>query len=762
MARERTLMADGPDITPDIEAPIVPEQAERIAQERARRAAETQPQTLPTEAQTEQPQPAEAQQREASETSQAYRNELLTQLNIARNFPQERDRIFDERYPKEEVNLPDGSKEVRRPTFDSLSPQDRQRITVEIDAQAIKNLQTNSQMGVESFDEVSAQVEFNPRTQEKIEVRTALGRRIVIMPKTDQGKIDRMREVLGRIEATKDADGGEVNRIPFQEITQVINAFREDKDPAKRDLAQKMYSELDTRTTFHSIYLQYQKAGDVAAIFGTLQQLRADQLEVLFKKVEGVAEAFNIYENQAEEFIRASSNVTRQNELRTRFAQDRRLIDSLPLKDETADKVAPVRIAERLWEMTGRRAMHDRLEVKDPAKDAKSQVEKGDVQFIGGSLTGGNFAERRILRLRDYMRTQVGIYNPQIQLLDGIDLKTNDFITNMVGDIENDQKKKFEDSYRREIDQYLREGGEEPEIYQRFQELYNRYFNEGFAEYNDKGELKLSDKSITKGNAQASRDKAIKRLAEIDAYNQTKYILGGELVNDQVVGGLSKVRKRVESSGQEYGEEWEGDWLVKWEEKNGKWAKRKVLLDAPDPDSAEIQPETAPQFITKIRWGEIDFGALGDNPMLGWSLYSVQMPDAVRPLVMSEKADSFLRKPTYDTLKAMNETLIYLTSGWKEAKTKLLQNLVVFQRTQQKKALGIPNISYVEGDEMIINAVRDIFITQDEKKKVDDALGKTGWLGFLGKRQLYLHLFNPLNFIVVAIWDAIKKGMSTK
>lgn len=273
-----------------------------------------------------------------------------------------------------------------------------------------------------------------------VEVKSSVGiPRYVKMPIADEGKRYYVGEVLARIEATPEAEGGFTDRLSLEEIALAITAIIENPEKYSQDqnLGQELKKKFLARLRVHGVYQQFSKASTAKDVVQILSPVTADELNTLFKEIPEVVKAFLLLEDRAEEFLKASEKD--REKIRKEIANE--TIGEKPnikgLRD--IDTFWAQRIGERLWEITGRRAARDRLvptELKpgqDPEEALKDAYnEYGKVTFLGRGANAGNFHVRRALQFKRWVRQTSEVHRPFLQLLDGWDLAGKDLFTRLV------------------------------------------------------------------------------------------------------------------------------------------------------------------------------------------------------------------------------------------------------------------------------------------------------------------------------------------
>lgn len=273
-----------------------------------------------------------------------------------------------------------------------------------------------------------------------VEVKSSVGiPRYVEMPIADEGKRYYVSEVLARIEATPEAEGGFTDRLALEETALAITAIIENPEKYSRDkdLGKELKKIFLARLRLHGVYQQFSKAPTAKDVLQVLAPVTAEELNTLFKEIPEVRKAFMLLEARAEEFLGGSEKDRK--DIIEKIANE--TVGEKPdieyLRD--IDHLWAERIAERLWEITGRRAIRDRLIPSELEKDKNPEEalnyaynRQGEVIFLSGGATAGRFYLRRALQFKRYARQTSGLYRPFFQLLDGWDLGAKDVFTRLV------------------------------------------------------------------------------------------------------------------------------------------------------------------------------------------------------------------------------------------------------------------------------------------------------------------------------------------
>lgn len=566
---------------------------------------------------------------------------------------------------------------------------------------------------------------------ESITIRTERGVYTVEWPKDNEAKREYMRQILWRVEQTKEADGGLVNRPALVEASQIIPALAEKAADPKQNLSQperlelqilsqELNQEFNYRLFFHQLYLQYEKAGSAGDDFNIIAQMRKEHLNFFFKELPQVGEAFNKLEEKADNFLITTPDGRSQirEEITQEINADEIKNPTLPpiLDGTSRDFHWAQQLGERLWEITGRGAIREKLLYEGKARTLE-EIEELDkqgknvssVRFLRGDVSGGTFAMRRILKVKEYLYASLGPLRPQMKLLKDVDFRTKDYISWVIGGIEG--------YHRNKIYQDLTEKGLEHDEADSFSKeaayLVVKDIFGGLEKERPKDESgKLKNTFIEE------RENLDQNGNPVGTFREVRYVL------KDLQGKTDDKKNRS------YEYEWS-------------W---------PTLDNAE-----SAKYVTNIKWDQIDFNIGGDNPMLPWALYNVSLPDGLRT-ALTEETGSFLRKPSYDSLKALNKSLEYQQGSQYETRAKLLGNLIKFLRFDNRKTFGVANLNFAAANNLIDIAARENYIPLDRKEEVKkETLDRSD---IIRKVRMFSHYFNILEFLLGILQSGAKSAIS--
>lgn len=272
-------------------------------------------------------------------------------------------------------------------------------------------------------------------------IHTQAGNREIGIPwPKDRSKgVERMRDILSRVEHTNEPDGGLVNSEELRLLGRLISGLSRAEKEEDKVLGEKMYAEFEARTTFHAVYLKYIQAPDAASVKNILEPMKKEYLNTLFRDTPAVWEAFLGYEANAKEFLRAREATIAgegsKSQVREKIARKVSL-DLTDSEDNWEKFLWAQNIAERLWSVTGRRAAHDELQSKDPAVNIEEAKAKGDLTWLDADATGGETAIRKINRVNDWVLTQKKDLRLFTELATDVDLSSKDFFSTLPGSVE--------------------------------------------------------------------------------------------------------------------------------------------------------------------------------------------------------------------------------------------------------------------------------------------------------------------------------------
>lgn len=599
--------------------------------------------------------------------------------------------------------------------------------------------------------------------EESITVRTEFGYREAFVPEDDQRKVEWMRKILNDVEKTKFPTGDDVTKFDLIELALVISALRkwdeeitddlpeEEKvrkraeENRRRSLGERMYAEFQARLHLHNAYLQFEKAGDLETIDGIVSSFTADHLNFLFR--ESASHGLYIWrgivylEQNATKVLKSRGDQIRLWERELEASIVRQEGSTISVESTVGARVT----ARRLWEMTGRSAIRDDLVKKETkTKPRQEDKEKGEVVFMG-ETNNGTFVMRRLIQFKQFIFAQISTY-PEFKwyLLGGKKKSLDRAVTK--GD---DGKFRIDYPDINFIDVDL--GTEDffkslPETLVTYYEtiLFEKYVN------NPDETIDIGEGHLTEVIRINDRAEFVLAKAKENAFRVVQIQTGIPLEEDKV----DPITKRMRY----------------------KWSDRE---DPVDPNSRRL----GYYDLTRVKWGVeglkdaekdelrtilgeipvIDFNRFGSNPMNLWGFRKLSLPDKIREALITNP-DSFLRKPTYESLKKLASVLQYLGGSYDETKGNFLANLVLYERYFIKELRGF-NYNLAEVDGEIHRALADNFVTKGNSQKAKEALWDSIPMPYLKKlkgKALVFEFFNPLLFVIAAVVDAIRRGFAGK
>lgn len=299
---------------------------------------------------------------------------------------------------------------------------------------------------------------------EKTEAITAKaegGETTYYWPESDEGKIARMRDYLALVESTNQPNGGAAYKNLMEELGLVITTLISERfsaDPEKekrwRNIGSTLLREYQARMALHNQFLEFMVAGDGEKVSNALKPLRGEYLNLIIKDLPEVWKGFLLYEANAKRLLRAQGIQIEQirQEIRTGIEISRR--SHPPLDAQSAQ-----RMAERLWMTLSRRAVHNEVVDKNSRQvvtDEKKKREAGyEVSFLAEEQGGsGPQTLLKIMQTQNWLCTRkkdFDIGNPQIDLLDGVDLDQQEFFSFFAGQIEEFYEKLLYERYRETV-----------------------------------------------------------------------------------------------------------------------------------------------------------------------------------------------------------------------------------------------------------------------------------------------------------------------
>lgn len=297
---------------------------------------------------------------------------------------------------------------------------------------------------------ISGGVEDRGGETEPITVITPEGGKVEFQwPRSKEGKIARMREILLKVEESGAADGGLSSRQSMRELELVINALATDATKVdKRKIGLEMFQETAARLTLHASYLEFGGATDGEKIHNAVKPIQAGHLNFFFHNLEGFWKSFLTYDQNSTEYLKEARSGRSDN-----FdAQVREKI----VRDESSFAKVTARSAQltsqRLWQITFRAAAKDILVNKDTLAPATEEDrKKGNVEFLGNPQ-GGNSSAAREIQFVNWLykqKNELKLVDEQIHLMDGVPLGAEEFFVSMPGKIETFYKELLSAHYSR-------------------------------------------------------------------------------------------------------------------------------------------------------------------------------------------------------------------------------------------------------------------------------------------------------------------------
>lgn len=534
---------------------------------------------------------------------------------------------------------------------------------------------------------------------ERITVRTQVGTsRTVMMPKDEGYKIVYFRDILAKVEASAEESGGMAYQQKLQDIANVVESFLTRPEYAHyRDIGHRMYEEFVARLSFHSVYKAYSQVSQKEGMTRAFENVRLKHLVTLLKTKE-LQIAFSYLEKHADAYLRALSVSKGEQFLKDAVGEIERerqaRLDQIPdqqrsekdkithiglksqlkfLDEKELDQMWAMRVAERLWEVMGRKAIHDCVVLADPSKIAeaegngvkadkkeelrikKEKFEKGEGKFKAGSYApSGMYFGRRLLRFKDWAYTNVTEYRPHLELLEGFEFGTKDYISYILKRTEDVYAKRLRDSY-----------------YDTGKDLAGRTV--------ESANVKV------KGNYKAAEARAGK-----EAYLYVSKIFGGvKKVVKKVEGEEDKKEPDLEKEATDsikarrraaQEKDWErkiSDEELREEIEELKQVKIEIdgkfynldQLEWPklliNKDEEEFSDRTDDNKyndnVANMDWDALadELGAQGEFPMTYWAVFHQMLPEDARSKIMSGGREAFLNTPNTGTLRALKDVFIY-------------------------------------------------------------------------------------------------------
>lgn len=518
-------------------------------------------------------------------------------------------------------------------------------------------------------------------------------------PKSDEGKINRMRDILALVEKNPEQNGGASLRLYVEELELVINALISERNPdnSRREewnkIGIEMMREYRARMIFHNQYLQFSVAGDGDKVSDALRPMLAGYLNLFFKEMPEVWEAFKLYETKAPELLSAQGWQVDEIKKRILGELQKGKKGKYPVDFEAAQ-----RIAERLWQITARKAIHNCLVDKnsrEPVTDEKKKRESNyEVAFVSDDPGGsGQLTLLRLLKFQDWLCTKKKDFNisaPQINLLDDVKLGGQDFFSFFAGKIEDYYEKILYEKYKGEL-----------------------------------GEAKWKEAKI-KSQTNARQVAEILTGVQKDPKYKDK---------EQRVRDIDKVTGEPAF-----------DWPSVINISGFKWN----VDDIPPDKRAELN-----QILGATNVRGVDFDVLGEKAMESWSVLKVRFPDG-RRAALAENENSFIRNPNEKALFELNSKF---ATEW-ESKEKLLENFAKLAKSKEYTEIGKPQYTR-EGIIALLNKAAGIvdesqvpFIKpQDKAKNQRNILHENFLVRFVRSRPVKF----AYSFIYGLLWGLIEK-----
>lgn len=547
-------------------------------------------------------------------------------------------------------------------------------------------------------------------------VSPTAGEIVFAWPKRDEDKVYKMREILLYLEKTSGGDEGGVMKQALQELVLVINALMVDsKNEGKRSLGGQMYTELNARVTNHSAYMSFiSEATDGEKIHGVVKNVTASTLNFFFHNPL-FWQAFLAYDQNSQEYLKASrtgaiGKFSRDlqekllkridmEELRTqtekeiedenRLRPEKSKLTSEGLEKEfdkrfnkkrafISQEIESVQInAERLWQITLRRAAKEELVHKDLLTPATEEdKKKGEVDFLG-TLNGGNFAANRGINFVSVLYKQISKWKlspEQVHLMDNVDLGFKEFFSGFPGTVQDHWKKILQDQYSRRTNEPLTP---------------------------KEAERKATENSV-KITEILTGVKAIEKVKN----GKISYEWPERDIN------ISNFRWSPESWDPDKinGDDEDTDKGRALKDKKEKWTnERKEILT--------ILEEAFPADPRRVRIPSLDFSELyGYSPFSSWGFFDVNRPDAFRKALTEDPEKGLIRNPTEENLFALGGVI---DIRWDDKAQLLINTIHFLEKHNRDRELGRNNYNFVASNALLLNALAKRFISKDQVGEVD-------------------------------------------
>lgn len=288
------------------------------------------------------------------------------------------------------------------------------------------------QLGAERIDlpESSFPVDPEEGELEEIIVDMGYGARRIRWPKDEIKKLYRMRKVFDQLESYEEGSDAPGLGPRYREVEAVVTALLLSPDENRRKQGETLRKEEKARIALHTGFMGFKLANSIDDIRKALMNTIWAP-HITWAMQQGIiVEALQYLEDNAEKYIEATQSHPERVEGEDELQSPAKLppaklkefkdkaVEELGTLTQVEGEISPeaaMRIAERIWQFTGRMALHDRLIVKPD----------GHWDFLGDAK-GGAFQMRKLLKFNEWLFTQYGEHwFPE--LLSDVNLETPDW-----------------------------------------------------------------------------------------------------------------------------------------------------------------------------------------------------------------------------------------------------------------------------------------------------------------------------------------------
>lgn len=570
---------------------------------------------------------------------------------------------------------------------------------------------------------------------ELVTIQTELGDRDHKVPKMIEHKVRDVRKALALMEQSVEGEGTagiqQASKIAQTIIAGIQDPRYRDRNPIlklgtnerdmeaeqiREDLHTRLYKEYAARSYLNQAYVAYEKAEVIEGVKGAVSAMRYEWMNTLFRDVPELKYLLQFYVKNGVDFtekgdsqkknafreraLAYASNAEKAEKMRSDATAklygneedraklyDGKQVDSKVLEYKADDLIWAQNLAERMWQMTGRRAS------QDPTVGDWSE----NLVDFGDDPQGGNLAIRKVLAWKRWLLTRKESERPHLELTEGIDLDENDFVTqiaNKVLDQRRDEIVKAIEKLNPAAVEAIKAG---------FKTEKDRASNEKIIA---EAETKYSELFA----AMALNDK-YKHLVKRDQETQ-KYVGDTSAVEDVTYEGQQIETDHIGKKGP-----------YKIKNANGEIVETKNYVFDSSIKAKSVNFE-------EVDWDNFDFRIFGTNPMAYWAYRNIENPDKARDALIKGD-ETFLRHPNPATLKTAASAMDYLSAKRWAMKVTLANRYFEFLQTDKaeealqtkipeyKFSIGGPEIKTKSADKPNKMSIFKPHKWKEELKKMD-------------------------------------------